>query len=256
MKKTLLLAAVGMLAASASMDAAKVYFEKPADWENVGIWQFGFPANDNIPNAWGTTTEVTIDDHLLCEGETDYPQVIFANKGAWNNGQTGDLDVIDGAVYNSESQYVADIVDGAYVAKGDVEPIDPTALYLRGDMNDWKYNDATKLTKSEEDENIYTITTSIAKGVKFKIGNFNWSNGLNFGGGFSLMMGQDYTLVQGSNEDLIAGENLANVTLTFNLNTKELKVSEAGGEVEFNWYAAWNLGSGWVFGNKMEAQTE
>lgn len=251
MKKifTALFGAALLSATVSTTDAAKVYFEKPSDWENVGAWQFGF--NGTPEDSWAQTTEVTIDDHLLCMVDTNYPTVIFANKGTWNNGQTSNLAATDGYVYNSESEHVANIVDDKYV---DIvpEPVDKTTLYLVGEFCGWNHKDEFKFDHVEGSD-IYTYKGSIAPKVPFKISNIDWTN--QYGGNLTINASQTYTLDHNNNSsNLTAGTGLDNVTFTLNTTNGTLTVSVEGDDVEYKWFAAWNTDGNWSFGHEMEKQ--
>ncbi|MDE6295078.1 MAG: hypothetical protein K2M03_03350, partial [Muribaculaceae bacterium] len=252
MKKifTALFGAALLSATLSTADAATVYFEKPASWENVGVWQFGL--TDGTPDAWATTTEVTIDEHLLCMVETNYPTIIFANKGGWGNGQTSNLAATDGYVYNEKAEHIATVVDGSYVAEGEVQPIDTTALYLVGEMNGWNHKEEYKFDHVEGSD-IYTFTGSVPPGVPFKISNINWTN--QFGGDMTINASQTYTLDHYDNcPNLKAGADLDNVTFTLNAADNTLTVSAEGEDVNYKWFAAWNLNGTWSFGHEMEKQ--
>ncbi|MDE5869921.1 MAG: hypothetical protein K2H18_06785 [Muribaculaceae bacterium] len=201
----------------------------------------------------------------MYEADTNYKKIIFRNGNSWGNGQTGDLAVIDGAVYDGTSTHIADIVDGSYVPT-EVTPIDNTALYLLSSDRKWTASDDCKFTEAD---GVYTLTASIYRGSFFKIATPDW--GTSFGGPStgnndepstlqSVEAGKEYTIESGSDtKDLFVPEDLVNVTITFNKETLALTIS-ANGEgtlPELNWYCAYDITGGtWVFDNMMEKQEE
>ena len=267
MKKSLLLIAAGLLAVS-SVDAAKVYFSNTKNWD--AVYSYAWNPQDSQPFK-ALPTE-TIGEHELYVREITGGQtsIIFLNKPSWDGQeQTGNLEVIDGAVYNADDQRIATIENGVY---NELDPGDlpATELYLRGTINTWDPQDEYKFTIG--DNGLYTLTTSLYQGNFFKIGSSSWS--VSYGGPAdgndndhsSLMKieaAQEYILTGSNSKNLYVPANLLNVTLTFNLETGELSVSESAGgeEPDFKWFCAWDIdgsldGSSWKFGNEMESQEE
>ncbi|MDE5843478.1 MAG: hypothetical protein K2H35_07080 [Muribaculaceae bacterium] len=257
--KKILTALFGVFALTASQaDAATVYFENTANWDEV--YAYTWAPNDAAP--FGQLQSTEIDGHTLYAKETTKTGgIIFLNKSSWTDQkQTADQKIVDGAVYNAESpkdsEPIAFIKDGKYVVNEEYNPPVSTGtdIYLRGTMNNWGTDAAYEFAASDT-ENIYTLTVTLTKGTEFKIADSGWK--LNYGGGLDITPGQTYTLVSGSNDNLTAAEDFADVVLTFNKADGTLAVSENGGEMpEINWYCAWNTGAGWTFGHQFEKQVE
>ncbi|MDE6409472.1 MAG: hypothetical protein K2K81_04425 [Muribaculaceae bacterium] len=141
MKKFLLLAGVGLLAASASMNAAKVYFDNEGTgWTSV----YGYSWSPDYLQELSTET---IDGHTLYVADLENAQIIFRGSSTqWSDAlQTTDLPVTDGAVYGKQSLKsegasiypIANIIDGVYTPAGDVE-ITYAKIYIPA--SEWDYD--------------------------------------------------------------------------------------------------------------------
>ena len=234
MKKTLLLAAVGMLAASASMDAATVYFEKTADCTWDKVYSYAWTPAD-VDGKFPECTEETIDGHTLYSRElTTQTQIIFLGGPSWDAkiSQTSDLPVEDGAVYDinctKTSGPIAYVKNGSYSTNGEFEdPSENIVIYLRGSFDQyWSCLDEYKFEKQED--GTYTLTTTLLPGASFKVGDDGWKH-VDLGGDMTIEPGRTYTLVSGTDANLTAGAGLTDVTFTVNLDTNELKVSDGSG---------------------------
>lgn len=260
MKKSLLALAGGLLMSVVSADAATVYFEKTEatqSWAKVYSYAWN-PQDTN--GSFPECTEVEIDGHTLYSRElTTQTQIIFLDAPGWSGktGQTSDLPVVEGAVYdfdcNKDSGPIAYIKNGKYETNSEFEdPTENIVLYLRGSFDQyWSCLDEYKFTK--QDDGTYTLTTTLTAGALFKVGCDGWKP-VDLGGDFTIVPGGTYTLVQGTDSNLTAGVGLTDVTFTVNLETSELKVSDGSGEdPDVKWWCAWDLGDGegWQFGNEL-----
>lgn len=130
-----------------------------------------------------------------------------------------------------------------------------SGYYLRGSITDWGYK-AEYQFKKEGD--ILTLVTTLPAGTEFKIADESWSKSWGYGENdkdLTINPNSEYTLEFGK-KNLVAGSNMNNVTLTFNIESGVLMVSEAGKDPDIKWYCAWNINDSWVFGNEMEKQEE
>lgn len=257
MKKLLLTLAV-MLVSAAAANAAVVYFSNTNNWDKV----YSYCWTPNDPTPFTELTAENIDGHTLYKRDTGTKtKIIFLNNSEWDNQlQTGDLDAIDGAVYNASSEHIADIVDGSYVAISDPNPVEHTGIFLRGTMNDWGTPSNYEFTK--EGENIYQLKATLLTGTQFKIAAAAW--GENSWGGasgetLSISPDGEYTLTAGpSSTNMVAAVDMFDVTITFNSSTRVMNISASGEAQDIKWYCAWDLndGNGWQFGNEFEKQEE
>lgn len=104
-------------------------------------------------------------------------------------------------------------------------------LYIRGAQFGWEAKDCTDANKfTTTDNNVYKITLATLKSG-FKIATLTssggWSDSYNFGSASNIEPGKEYTLTTAGNSGNITTKgaaDLTNVTLTFTLSTKKLKV--------------------------------
>lgn len=99
--------------------AAKVYFDNSKNWATISTWNFGTEGKTDVA---GEVSQVNIDGHELYVAETEYAKIIFREGNDWGKGQTGNLDVEDGIVYNAENAKIAKVVDGVYTEVTDDTP--------------------------------------------------------------------------------------------------------------------------------------
>ncbi|MDE6265896.1 MAG: hypothetical protein K2M07_00905 [Muribaculaceae bacterium] len=270
MKKFLLALAGVFLLSVFTADAAKVYYENNQGWATVGTWLFGGNGAGGGDMA-GTTEVVEIDGHTLYMADTNYAKVIFRNGNNWGQGQTGDITIVDGAVWTGgqgTTQQIANIVGGQYVSIDDPTPANQD-LYLRGSFDQyWGMLEPYKFTKEEDGTYKLTLTdaTALTAGTEVKIGSDGW--GIQWGGDPSLTgdsriklePGKVYTLTNVDNaSNMIIAEDMYGATWSLNPETKELTISDNQGEMPTEkWWCAWDLsdGNGWQFGQELEEQAE
>jgi hypothetical protein len=105
-------------------------------------------------------------------------------------------------------------------------------LYLRGGISSWNATDEYKFT---ENNGVYTLTVAELSG-EFKIADASWSNGANFGGATNIEIGTAYTLSDGGSNCTLKESAVANATLTFTLATKQLVITGAAAEKNYELY--------------------
>jgi hypothetical protein len=105
-------------------------------------------------------------------------------------------------------------------------------LYLRGGISSWNASDEYKFT---ENNGVYTLTVAELSG-EFKIADASWSSGANFGGASNIEIGTAYTLTDGGSNCTLKESAVANATLTFTLATKELVITGAASEKNYELY--------------------
>jgi hypothetical protein len=110
-------------------------------------------------------------------------------------------------------------------------------LYLRGGISSWNATDEYKFT---ENDGVYTLTVAELSG-EFKIADASWSSGANFGGASDIEIGTAYTLTDGGSNCTLKESAVANATLTFTLATKELVVTGAAAEKNYELYLLGDL---------------
>ncbi|MDE7412396.1 MAG: hypothetical protein K2N05_01215 [Muribaculaceae bacterium] len=226
MKKTLLLAAVGLMAASSTIDAAKVYFDNEGTgWEKV----FGYSWSPDYLKE--LSTEV-VDGHTLYVAELNNEEIIFrGSKDQWaDHLQTANLSVEDGAVYGKASlksnegspDPIAHIVNGQYVENSIVNTY--PEMYLVGAMTGW--GSSAKYRMTTDDGVTYTLTCDIEAGAEFKFYGGAWgtreltmnSKGTDLGDGtYDLTEGDaNMSLKNGGTVTftLVQSNNFANAKLT------------------------------------------
>ena len=108
-------------------------------------------------------------------------------------------------------------------------------LYLRGDISGtgWPATSAYKFT---EDNGVYTLNLAKISG-SFKIADANWSDAANFStNNMSMELGKEYSVFSGSSTtNMKMAEAANNVTITFDINTKKLKVEGQATTVEVSY---------------------
>lgn len=99
------------------------------------------------------------------------------------------------------------------------------ALYLRGSITGSSWPALPAYQFSTSDGVTYTLTLTTLSG-QFKIADANWgTHNYGYNGG-AISLDTEYTLTSGGgNISIVGGATWNNVTLTFNLNTKKLKVT-------------------------------
>lgn len=117
-------------------------------------------------------------------------------------------------------------------------------LYLRGDVNGWG---ATAKYKFTEADGVYTLKVDKLSG-SFKIADSGWSSSANYGSnGQKIKIGTDYVMSLGGGNCALDGSGMAeNVTLTFTLSTRTLKITgQAQANTYDKIYVIGDNGSGW-----------
>jgi hypothetical protein len=110
-------------------------------------------------------------------------------------------------------------------------------LYLRGGISSWNATDEYKFT---ENNGVYTLTVAELSG-EFKIADASWSNEANFGGATDIEIGTSYTLSDGGSNCTLKESAIADATITFTLATKELVVTGAAAEKNYELYLLGDL---------------
>ena len=113
-------------------------------------------------------------------------------------------------------------------------------LYIRGAQFGWEAKDCTDANKfTTTDDNVYKITLATLKSG-FKIATLTssggWNDSYNFGSASNIEPGKEYTLTTAGNSGSITtkgASDLTNVTLTFTLSTKKLKVEGQAEEAKY-----------------------
>lgn len=175
-----------------------------------GTKWFGF--TENIGTSWDATNGArygaTSKDATPVEGEN---AMLFPSENAWKL-PAGEY------TFTVNTNTKKFILGGAIDDKmGD--------LYLRGMLNDWLNEGLDATYKfSTADEKIYTLNVAaLGAGEVFKIGTADW--GYSFSSGdIAMTVGTPYSY-EGMNEDMAMADNVANVTITLNLNDKTITVS-------------------------------
>lgn len=126
---------------------------------------------------------------------------------------------------------------GSFAAQAQTYP----DLYVRGVINGWGTPSASEKFTCDQNTGVYTLTLPSLAG-SFKIaavsGVSGWDDNYNYGGESPLTveLDKDYTLVNGGqSNDLKPGGNWSNVTLTFNINTMNLRVTGASAPSTVAW---------------------
>lgn len=105
-------------------------------------------------------------------------------------------------------------------------------LYIRGAQFGWDANNCTAVNKFTENNGVYTLKLDKLNG-SFKISDKKWTVTCNFGlaSAGKIEMDKEYTLVTSATSgNMTPVGNWQNVTVTFNLTTKTLKVTGQAGE--------------------------
>ncbi len=130
-------------------------------------------------------------------------------------GLNQDLNIVDG-----NYTFTVDLAAKTLSVTGEAAAFVAPTLYLRGDINSWGYDDATKFAASEVDEegNItYTLSIPELAG-EFKIANDNW--GVNYGYGAMPGAGTYNVVKDAGNMSLPAG--LKDITLKLVINKEDI----------------------------------
>jgi hypothetical protein len=104
-------------------------------------------------------------------------------------------------------------------------------LYLRGGINNWGTGDTYKFV---ENDGVYTLTLDELSG-EFKIAEEDWTQP-NYGGASDIEIGTTYTLTESGSNCTLKESAIADATITFTLATKELVVTGAAAEKNYELY--------------------
>lgn len=102
-------------------------------------------------------------------------------------------------------------------------PVEYPELYYRGVLNDWGFDDASKMTRNED---VYTITLEKLSGA-FKLADATWSADNSWtSNNMTMELDTEYVCESRDNApNMGTAKNLLNATITFNYTTKTLKIS-------------------------------
>lgn len=222
MKKFTLLMAAALMG-TAAVDAATVYFDNTGNWDSVKVWQWG-GADANNTGTWPgdlTLTETaTKDGKTYFKHETDCSSIIFIN-GSNDSQKIGDLTVIDDMIYNANGSTGTSFSGGEIVVN--------TKVNLAGEFN--KYNAADANYQFTTTDNVnYTFSLAGPFSSDFAIvvtdANTTWYKTTT-----PVVSGVEYVLgSEGMTNSKLAATPATNLTFSFNVETKTMKVTYTSSE--------------------------
>lgn len=236
MKKGLLALALAATMATAA-NAATVYFNaEGTTWNPVYVYSWS-------PSVEDVCTQVTVDGHELWKYELDNKQVIFRGAANWNNGQTVDLTVVDGAVFGADNikgagnsnAPIATIENGKYLVGGEAPVYEITTIGLIGAQTGW----SSDIPMTKVSDNVWTLTTDIAGEFKLRA-NGEWIKSWGQAGNPNITENGVYPVTDDNGGNFTCTAN--NVTLTLDIAENTLTVSGMSGDtptppVDYsNWY--------------------